>query len=219
MNTRQVELSEKKASAFWSPVAPAVDDFEFAGWKTARPIHIARYWSGEEAPPERRATALVLWSAEALHVLFEGHQKEPLLEYQTPDLSQKTIGLWDRDVCEIFISPHSATPKSYFEFEGAPTGEWLDVGIRFNEQGRQSDWEFHSDLAVAAKVEESRILISMRIPWSDQIPKPQKGEKWRVNFFRCVGSGKDRGYLAWQPTLTEEPNFHVPTVFGSLQFN
>ncbi|MGH9959146.1 MAG: carbohydrate-binding family 9-like protein [Pyrinomonadaceae bacterium] len=36
--------------------------------------------------------------------------------------------------------------------------------------------------------------------------------------FRCVGTGKDRGYLAWQPTRTEQPNFHIPKVFGWLIF-
>jgi hypothetical protein len=40
---------------------------------------------------------------------------------------------------------------------------------------------------------------------------------WRINLFRCVGVGDDR-YLAWQPTYTAEPSFHVPEVFGWLDF-
>jgi alpha-galactosidase len=218
MNTHAVESNENTAIAVRVPVGPGVGEFDDPTWKRSESILIAKYWSGAEAPVERHATAQVLWSAEALHVLFDGQQKEPLPVYTPRDLSKKTINLWDRDVCEIFISPHAETPLSYFEFEGAPNGEWLDVGIRFNEQGRQSDWEFQSGLAVAAKAEPLRIRVSMRIPWTDQIPKPQAGDKWRVNFFRCIGSGKDRGYLAWQPTFTEEPNFHIPEAFGWLRF-
>jgi alpha-galactosidase len=135
-----------------------------------------------------------------------------------PRTAEKTLGLWERDVCEIFIAPDPATPNHYFEFEAAPTGEWLDVAIQFTEEGRQSDWEFQSQMTVAAKAARPRLLISMRIPWSEQITKPTSGALWRVNFFRCVDSGAGRGYLAWRPTLTEEPNFHVPAVFGLLQF-
>ena len=74
-------------------------------------------------------------------------------------------------------------------------------------------------MIVAAKETEAALLISLRIPWSKQIPKPNSGTRWRVNFFRCVGSGELRGYLAWHPTFTEEPNFHVPAVFGWLQLS
>ena len=27
-----------------------------------------------------------------------------------------------------------------------------------------------------------------------------------------------RGYLAWRPTLTKSPNFHVPSKFGNFRF-
>jgi hypothetical protein len=39
-----------------------------------------------------------------------------------------------------------------------------------------------------------------------------------VNLCRCVGEDPDRGYLAWRPTHTAEPNFHVPTAFGTIVF-
>jgi hypothetical protein len=58
----------------------------------------------------------------------------------------------------------------------------------------------------------------MRIPWNHWIHEPQKHERWRVNLFRCVGKDPGRGYLAWQPTRTKEPAFHVPQVFGWLVF-
>ena len=72
-------------------------------------------------------------------------------------------------------------------------------------------------MTTAVIVNASQVTIAMQIPWSDSLPKPQKGDAWRVNLFRCVGVGDDR-YLAWQPTYTAEPNFHVPEVFGWLDF-
>jgi hypothetical protein len=73
-------------------------------------------------------------------------------------------------------------------------------------------------MATAAAIEKDRVTIAMRIPWSRAIPQPQKGERWRVNLFRCVGKDPDRGYVAWQPTMTPQPSFHVPQVFGWLVF-
>jgi alpha-galactosidase len=219
MAISQDESVDKIARASRVAVGPDTGDFDFPGWRTAKPIHITRYWSGGEAPVDRQAEVRLLWSKAALHVLFDCQQQEPLIVSANPQTAEKTPGLWERDVCEIFIAPDPAMPNNYFEFEAAPTGEWLDVAIEFTEEGRQSDWTFQSQMAVAAKAAMLGILISMRIPWSQQIPKPYSGAQWRANFFRCVGSGPGRGYLAWQPTLAPEPNFHVPAFFGLLQFD
>jgi alpha-galactosidase len=203
------------ALAQWSASNIDVNDFDFDGWEIAKAIPLRYYWSGAAAPTTRHADARVIWSNEALHILFDCQQQEPTAN---PRTQQKAIGLWDRDVCEIFLAPDPEATDRYFEFEAAPTGEWLDVSIRLTKEGRQSDWRFESGMTVAAKEEGERLLLSLRIPWSRQIPKPVSGTRWRANFFRCVGSGEDRGYLAWQPTFTDEPNFHVPTLFGWLQF-
>jgi hypothetical protein len=187
-------------------------------WESAQAVPITRYWSGEDAPAGRHAEARLLWSNEALYVRFVANQTERLVTSATPQTDTKTIGLWDRDACEIFIAPDPNRPECYFEFEAAPTGEWIDLGIHVLPDRRETDWEFHSGMTTTARVENDRVVIAMRIPWSASIPKPQAGERRRVNLFRCVGSDPTRGYLAWQPTLTPQPNFHVPEVFGWLRF-
>jgi hypothetical protein len=128
------------------------------------------------------------------------------------------MGLWDRDVCEVFVAPGSAVPEKYFEFEVAPTGEWLDVAIDLTTGERQYDWDFNSQMTTAARIEQHRVTMAIRLPWNDRLPKPQKGERWRVNLFRCVGKDPKLRYLAWQPTRTPEPLFHVPQAFGWLAF-
>jgi hypothetical protein len=188
-------------------------------WKRTKPIQIGHYWSGEKAPASRHAEARILWSNKALHVRFVCQQAEPLVISSKPQTAKKTIGLWDRDVCEIFIAPDPNIVERYLEFEAAPTGEWLDMAIHWTPNKRETDWEFQSGMTVGARVEKDRVLIAMRIPWNRWIHQPQKGERWRINLFRCVGSDPGRGYLAWQPTRTPKPNFHVPQVFGWLLLN
>jgi alpha-galactosidase len=39
-----------------------------------------------------------------------------------------------------------------------------------------------------------------------------------VNFYRVEGPQEPRAYLAWRPTKTPQPNFHVPSAFGKLRF-
>lgn len=204
-------------AAHHSTVNLAANEFDQPEWNQAQPIQITRQWSGEEAPASRHAEARVIWTEESLVVRFVCRQNEPLIVSANPQLNQKTIGLWERDVCEIFIAPDPNTPERYFEFEAAPTGEWVELGIRVTAEGRETDWEFHSGMSVGTKVSRNQIIIGMRIPWSESLPKPQRGDAWRVNLFRCVGTGNER-YLAWQPTYTPEPYFHVPEVFGRLDF-
>lgn len=210
------ELSSE-IEARWTSSDILAGDLENPEWQRACPIAITRDWAGEPAPGGRHGEARILWSDVALYIRFVCNQSEPQVVNANPQTEKKTIGLWDRDVCEIFIAPDANMPERYFEFEAAPTGEWLDLAIHWKPDGRETDWEFDSGMTVAARAEKDRVVIAMHIPWSDSIRKPQKGERWRVNLFRCVGTGWDR-YLAWQPTRTEEPNFHLPEAFGWLVF-
>ena len=194
-------------------------DFDNEIWRECRPITICHYWSGEPAPASRHTEARICWSTAGLHVRFVGKQQEPLIVSENPRTDKKTLGLWDRDVCEIFLAPDPTNPSRYFEFEAAPTGEWVDLGITLTPSGRETDWDFASGLTTSARLEKDQLLIGMKIPWSEAVPKPGPGDLWRVNLFRCVGPESPDRYLAWRPTRTPEPNFHVPGAFGTLRFD
>lgn len=195
------------------------DDFDNEVWRKCQPVTIAHLWSGEPAPVERQAEVRICWSDEALHVRFVGNQHEPLVVSAEPQTDRETLGLWDRDVCEIFIAPDPENPSRYFEFEAAPTGEWVDLGIVLAPEGRLTDWDYNSGMSVSATVEETGIKVAMSLPWSASIPKPNHGDRWLINLFRCVGPEAPDRYLAWRPTRTPEPNFHVAEAFESLIFN
>jgi hypothetical protein len=196
----------------------AAHELDHQLWKVARPVRIARYWSGEEAPPERHAEARLLWSDEALCVRFLCRQAEPLVVSTAPQTEHKTLGLWERDVCEIFLTPEVNPADRYFEFEAAPTGEWLDLSIHRGPECRVKEWQFNSGMSAGGRVSKAEVTVALRIPWRSLPGRPKAGDSWRGNLFRCVGAGPNRGYLAWQPTETVQPNFHVPEAFGWLQF-
>lgn len=194
---------------------PNINDFL---WQACPAVRITQCWSGKFAPPMRHAEVRICWSDKALHVRFVCVQTEPLIVSQNPRTDRKTLGLWERDVCEIFLAPDPANPARYFEFEAAPTGEWVDLGIVITPNGRETDWNFTSGFTTTAELIGEQLTIGMKIPWSKAIPKPAMEDRWRLNLFRCVGPEAPDRYLAWQPTKTREPNFHVPEVFGTLRF-
>jgi alpha-galactosidase len=198
----------------------ARSDFENEIWRRAQTIFLENYWSGATAPPERRATARILWTENSLFVRFDCPQGEPYVVGENPNTEAETDELWNRDVCEIFLSSEADEPKNYFEFEAAPTGEWLDFEINFVGDKRETNRAYDSGMKTAARMSEDEFTIVIELDWLKAFgKKPQKDEIWRANLFRCIGEpGERRGYVAWQPTFTEKPNFHVPSVFGFLQF-
>ncbi len=184
----------------------------------AQDVVITRYWSGVAAPATRQFKVRLLWSDTALYVRFVASQDEPLIVSDKPDLTQKIKGLWDRDVCEIFIAPRASQRNKYFEFEIAPTGEWIDLGIEVTPKARKTDWEYKSGMTSSAKIEKDRVVMAIKIPFASLGRTPKVGDIWLGNLFRCIGKDPTRGYLAWQPTKTNEPAFHVPKAFGEFQF-
>lgn len=211
------EAHPKIIEGVYSSSEPDPLAWDNSEWERARPVHITQMWSGEPTPVSRHSEARILWTDHSLLIRFVCRQEEPLVVCSIPKTDEKTVRLWDRDVCEIFVAPQAETPDRYFEFEASPAGEWVDIEISCTPAGRKTNLEFRSGMKSAATILPKETIITITIPWSSQLPKPKVGDVWRVNLFRCVGSGDER-YLAWQPTFTSEPNFHVPSAFGKLRF-
>ena len=93
-------------------------------------------------------------------------KQNPLNVNEDPDITIKTLKLWERDVCEIFVAPDQNQPSKYCEFEVAPTGEWLDLEIHQMPDHRETNWSFESGMETSAQIEQDKIVMAMRIPWS-----------------------------------------------------
>jgi alpha-galactosidase len=196
----------------------AIADLDHPEWYSSPETLIATYWSGEQAPVTHHFEARLLWSQTGLYVRFDANQQGPPVVNPDPDLFSKAAGLWERDVCEIFIAADRSQPNRYFEFEVAPTGEWLDLSLESTSGERLTDWGYRSGMEASARIMDGRVLMAIKVPFASLALPPVPGDIWLGNIFRCVGSGPFRGYLAWQPTETGEPDFHVPAKFGHFKF-
>ena len=196
----------------------SINELENKTWDKAENIAVDKYWSGENAPNGRQFKAKLLWSKVALYVRFEANQAEPIVMSETPNIQTKTKGLWDRDVCEIFLAPNKAEFRKYFEFEIAPNGEWIDLGIHQLPEKRETDWEYNSGMKSATRIEKDKVVMAIKVEWKAFGKTPKVGDIWLGNILRAMGSEPNRGYLAWSPTETKQPNFHVPEKFGEFEF-
>ena len=208
----------KSAEIKYIPTDFDIDDLENPLWDQASPVKIKSSWTGQRAPVKRRFAVSLLWSERGLYVRFDANQGEAPVINKFPKYDRKTIGLWDRDVCELFVAPDRENPQEYLEFEIAPTGEWVDLKIQHKDGERVTDRDYDSDMLTAAEIEYERVVMAFKVKWEALGRKPSPGDVWLGNLFRAVGRGKTRGYLAWSATRTEEPNFHVPERFGELRF-
>ena len=195
----------------------SISDLTDTGWQRAQAQIINRHWNGETAPDTRHAVARLVWSETALYLRFDCKQSEPLVANENPQTENKTLKLWERDVCELFLAPDARDPRRYAEFEIAPTGEWLDLMVDWTKE-EPRDWDYTSAVEPFARVEGDRAVMAMKIPWTAVERAPAAGDVWAGNMFRQVGSGETRGYLAWSPTMTDQPQFHVPERFGEFVF-
>ncbi len=197
----------------------AIETLDDRAWKSAQQTKITTYWSGETAPKDRQFEARLLWSDTALYVRFSASQSEPLVVSEKPDITKKIVGLWDRDVCEIFVAPDASQRNKYYEFEIAPNGEWIDLAIEIGASGkRNTDFEYRSEMTSAVRVGKNQVVMAIKVPFVSLGKTPKTGDVWLGNLFRCVGKDPTRGYLAWQPTKTTKPNFHVPDKFAEFRF-
>jgi len=198
---------------------PLAADFTHPAWHAATPLAIDGLWSGAAAPAELATTARLLWTAGDLWVGFACAFTELDVD-EAPDPAVERVGLWDRDVCEIFVrSPHEPHPASYKEFEVAPTAQWCDLAI--HQPRLDVDWRWRSGMRTTAAVDAAAGAwrAVMQIPFSAFGGAPRAGDEWHANLFRIGRAGGERRYLAWAPTGTPAPDFHVPDRFVPLRFS
>lgn len=195
----------------------SIGSLDDAGWKSGDTFLVNKSWNSDQAEAGRQFEAGLVWSDAALYVRFDAIQAEPLVLNENPQVSTKTLRLWERDVCELFLAPDARNRRRYCEFEIAPTGEWLDLIVDWTKD-EPRDWEYASGMETSALIEADNVTMAMKIPWTAFGKKPEAGDVWLGNLFRQVGSGETRGYLAWSPTMTGKPQFHVPEKFGEFVF-
>jgi alpha-galactosidase len=184
-------------------------------WSTATPVRFCSDWRGKNPAPDRETIVRALWSPNTLYLRFECRYRELNL-FMDSDPNGRRDQLWDRDVAEAFLQPDPAHSHAYKEFEVSPNGMWIDLdiapGVKPNLNSGMTRSVFLDEKAHTWSAE-------LAIPIRSLTGKFDPIAIWRVNFFRVEGKQEPRGYYAWQPTHTPQPNFHVPEAFGRMRFD
>jgi alpha-galactosidase len=185
-----------------------------SAWAQAPPIRFAADWTANNADPQRETEVRVLWSPANLYVKFAAKYRL-LTVFADSEPNGRRDQLWDRDVAEAFLQPAGSLPRHYKEFEVSPNGLWIDLDIAPGEKR-----DLLSVLRRRATVDEKEKLwhAELIIPMNSIAPDFDPTREWRANFYRVEGAAEPRFYSAWRPTMTPQPNFHVPEKFGRLIF-
>jgi hypothetical protein len=185
-----------------------------AEWGKASPVSFDFDWQGKNPDAGRETRVRVLWSETTLYLRFECRYRELFL-FEDSDPNGRRDHLWDRDVVEAFLQPDPSKERYYREFEVSPNGMWIDLDI------------FPEGLAdLKSGLRRSVVLDEKSHAWNAELAIPMKALTqqfdahaiWRANFYRVEGTKEPRAYLAWQPTNSPQPNFHVPSAFGGMRF-
>jgi alpha-galactosidase len=183
-------------------------------WESARPVVFCRDWQGNNPAPDRETKVRALWTAELLYLRFECRYRD-LFVFRDSDPNGRRDHLWDRDVAEVFLQPDPSHPHAYKEFEVSPNGFWIDLDIS---PGTKPDLQSGMQRSVVSDETAHTWAAEIAIPMKALTARFDPAAIWRVNFFRVEGEHEPRGYYAWQPTHTPQPNFHVPSAFGRMRF-
>ena len=183
-------------------------------WDAANPVTFCSNWQGTNPDPGRQTRVRVLWSPGTLYLRFECHYRELHL-FTDSDSNGRRDQLWDRDVAEAFLQPDPSQSHAYKEFEVSPNGLWIDLDIS---PGAKPDLKSGLQRSVVLDERAHTWAAELAIPMKALTARFDPGAIWRVNFYRVEGKEEPRGYYAWRPTHTPQPNFHVPSAFGRMRF-
>jgi hypothetical protein len=190
-------------------------------WKHAASQSMYKDCSRQIDYPHLKSEIRAFWTDTDLYLLFRCPYTVLNL-FLPASHSGPRVGLWDRDVVEMFLGDDWTNIRHYREFEIAPTGDWIDLAIDLDHKSYDHNWR--SGWQTMARIDEPNKVwyAAARIPLSAVSAKPvQDGTKWRMNLYRIDGLGADpqRHFLCWQPTCVQnrDPN-HVPEHFGTLVF-
>jgi alpha-galactosidase len=186
-----------------------------AEWQTAEPIRFSADWQGRNSDPALETEVRLLWSPGMLYLGFACSYRQ-LFIFDDSDPNGRRDHLWDRDVAEAFLQPELSPERYYKEFEVSPNGMWIDLDI--SPSGLA---DLKSGLSRSVHVDEEKHIwtAELAIPLEAITKQFDPSSVWRANFYRIEGAKEPRRYMAWQPTHTPQPNFHVPDAFGTLRFD
>lgn len=186
-------------------------------WKAAPVTSFSTDWAGAETGIETRVR--FAWSRHALYTLWELEGAGVNVDASRP-LEVERAKLYEEDCVELFLGPDASEKTRYFEVEVGPLGHFLDLEIDRAKAKKQSDVAWSSNPRIATKVDRDarKVTIEVELRARDVVSALRPGASLPLGLYRMEGKSPRR-YLAWSPTRTPKPNFHVPDAFGTLKID
>lgn len=190
-------------------------------WSSAKRVRFDEAAFSREKYPKIKTIVASRWTANYLYLAFWCHY-QTLNTYQGEDPAVERMGLWEKDVVESFINPQPEHPSHYYEFEVAPTNQWIDLEIDLD-RTPSGNPKWNSGFKHATRIDPARHVWTSewRIPaQSMKVERIRPNAEWRLNFYRSDGPDDARRNLSWGavPRKDVPALFHQPASFGTIRF-
>jgi uncharacterized protein (DUF362 family) len=192
--------------------AIAIDGKKEAAWDAIPAVSFDTDWAG--ATTGTPTSVRFAWSPKALTMLWEVDEAGINADASRPTDTERAK-LYEEDCVEIFLAPDAKEPGRYYELEVGPLGHFLDVAI--DRSAKKSDVAWSAEARIATQVDRDKkhVTIEVSVPAAAITKALAPGARLPLGLYRMEGRGQ-RKFLAWSPTRTPRPDFHVPSAFGTL---
>jgi len=191
---------------------PKLDGALEATWNKAKPVRFDTDWSGKATGTFTEAR--FLWGPKGLYVAWELEGAGLHTDTSRPtDVERER--LYQEDCVELFLVPDPARKKRYFEVEVGPFGHYFDIDVDREKKKEDIAWQSGVKVGTTRDAARKRAAIEMAMTSPDVLAALGAGKRLPLGLYRMEGKEK-RLYLAFRPTRTPKPNFHVPEAFGAL---
>jgi hypothetical protein len=185
------------------------------GLDAATPVTFDTDWAG--ASTGISTTVRAAWTNEALSMRWNLSGAGLHVDDSKPTDTEREK-LYEEDCVELFFTPDASDPNHYYEIELGPKGHFFDLEVH---RGVKLDVKkaiaWSSAPKIVTKVDADRHTATIEATFrAPEIVKALKaGATLPFALYRMEGRSP-RKYLAWSPTRTAKPDFHVPAAFGRL---
>lgn len=205
-----LKLDAKGDEAFWKRAQVVKWDTDWQGSSTGITTSVRLAYEPEKA-------LYLFWELEG--AAFSNNPKDAKPEVENREL-------WKYDVAEIFLGGAEFPAEKYFEIEVGPMDHFFDLVVNHHlPEGdpKRDDLDWSSGLRkkVIHDPKAKKVTIEMALEGPDiaklLIPEARLPMAlYRIEGTTAPNTTDGHFYLAWSPTMTEVPAFHVPGRFGRL---
>ncbi len=200
-------------------------DWDKAQWQEINPIEITNY-VGELPEFRPKTEAKMMYDDENVYVIFQ--VKDRFVHSMVQEFNGNVSG----DACvEFFFSPDSEFPERYFNLEinagGTPLlfyiiKPWTDFTKLEAENIKKIEIAHSLPKIVDPEITEPITwTIEYRVPLAmlekfSKVSRPKPGTVWKANFYKTASKSSNPHWVAW--SAVDKKNFHLPQLFGTLEF-